>query len=260
MVKIHNLSCSYGSKKILHNLSLHVKKGDILSILGANGSGKTTLLKAIVGLLSYEGSLHVKQKEIKSLKAKARATLLAYVPQSALIPFDFSVLEVVLMGRFHKSSFGFSYKKEDMRCADESLKRVGIQSFANKIFRELSGGERQLVLLARALAQQSELIVLDEPVTGLDLGNQMRLLEILKELAGEGRTIIQSTHYPDHALKISNKVAWIHEGRILHCGLPKEVITKKRVKEIYSVESEFITCKDGKAFVLPLNFIKKESR
>lgn len=257
MVSLENISCSYHTKKVIHKVNFCVQKGEIVSILGANGSGKSTLLKAIVGLLAYQGSLHVNQKEIKNLHVKTRAALMAYVPQSSVIPFDFTVLEIVLMGRFHTSSFGLGYKKEDLRYAYESLEKIGIQKFSNKIFRELSGGERQLVLLARALAQNSELIVLDEPVTGLDLGNQMRLLELLLSLSKEGKTIIQTTHYPDHALKISNKVAWLHEGKLLAFGIPKEVITKERIKQIYRVETEFITCKGKETFMLPLNFIQK---
>lgn len=256
MLNVENLTCGYKNKEVIKNVSFSAKKGEILSILGANGSGKSTLLKALVGILPYEGSICVNSLEIKNLKAKQKAKLISYVPQSSQIPYEFSVLEVVLMGRFHNCSFGFSYTKEDSEISLKALAKVGIESFKDKIYRFLSGGERQLVLLARALAQKSELIVLDEPVTGLDLGNQMRLLDILQELADGGNSIIQTTHYPDHALKISHEVVWLENGFIIDSGKAKDVISTKKIEDIYHVHSELIELHE-KSYILPINY-KKE--
>ncbi len=257
MLVLKDITCKYGNKKIIKKANFSVKKGEILSILGANGSGKSTLLKTMIGLLPYEGSVKILNQEIKNIPTKLKASLISYVPQSSQIPYEFSVLDVVLMGRFHKSSFGFSYSKQDHDICLNALEKIGIKSFKDRIYRYLSGGEKQLVLIARALAQQSKLILLDEPVTGLDLGNQMRLLDILQELSSLGNTIVQTTHYPDHALMVSKRVVWIHEGQILDIGEAKEVINIKRIKKIYSITSKLLE-QNGKTFLLPIKFLKEK--
>ena len=259
MVELKEISCGYGLKKVIHEVSFSINKGQIVSLLGANGSGKSTLLKAIVGLIDYSGRIQIANKETRELSTINRAKLIAYVPQSTVIPFDFNVLEVVLMGRFHASSFGFAYGKHDTELAHDALNKVGIESFKNRTYRQLSGGERQLVLIARALAQQSQLIVMDEPVTGLDLGNQMRLLELMEHLSSLGYTLLQTTHYPDHALRISHKVAWLHDGLLLDFGNSKDVITRENILNVYGVEVEFLTHKSGTSHMLPLGFKSKRN-
>lgn len=261
MIKVSNLSCSYGAKEILHDINFNIHKGEVLSILGANGSGKSTLLKAMVGILPYVGDILIDQRDIKSLSRKERASLVAYVPQSSAIPFDFNVLEIVLMGRFHASSLNLTYSEKDRDEAYQALVQVGIEKFKLRIFRNLSGGERQLVLIARALAQKSKIIIMDEPVTGLDLGNQMRLLDLISTLASDGKIVIQTTHYPDHALRVSSQVLWLDNGKILSFGLPKEVINARRIYEVYRVESELMMHKDnGIGYILPLKYIHKENK
>jgi len=259
MLRLEEVSCSYGTTTVLNDVGFHVKAGEILSLLGANGRGKSTLLKAIVGLLPYKGKVYIQGTDAKYLSTSKRAALLAYVPQSTFVPFDFSVLDIVLTGRFHAASFGLSYTKKDKEIAWLALKRMGISGFENRIYRTLSGGEQQLVLIARALAQQSTLIVLDEPVTGLDLGNQMRLLDTLQTLAQEGYAIVQTTHYPDHALRISDTVVWIHEGKVLDCGMPESVISTSRIHAIYGVESQMVVDLRGTRHLLPLGFTRKET-
>lgn len=255
MLKVKEISCFFGRKNVLDSIEFELNKGQIISILGANGSGKSTLLRCIVGLLKYSGEVLLKGQNIKNYNVKQRASFLAYVPQSNFMPYDFSVLEVVLMGRFHGSSFGLTYSKKDMEISLNALKKVEIEHFKDRIFNRLSGGEKQLVLLARTLAQQSQIIILDEPVTGLDIGNQMRLLELLSSLKNLNKAIIQATHNPEHALRISDKVIWLDNGKILAKGDPKSVITTSRIEQIYSINSQFLTHKD-KEFFLPLNFIK----
>ena len=260
MMKIANISCGYGSKEILNDISFSIEKGEVLSILGANGSGKSTLLKAMVSILPYKGDIYIDENNTKSLSPKQRASLVAYVPQSSTIPFDFNVLEIVLMGRFHKSSFNFSFSKKDKEEAYDALKQVGMEEFKMRVFKNLSGGERQLVLIARALAQKSKIIIMDEPVTGLDLGNQMQLLDLISTLANDGKIIIQTTHYPDHALRVSSKVLWLDKGEIIAFGTPKEVISTQRIYDVYGVESELMTHKEnGIGYILPLKYIRKDT-
>lgn len=257
MITVENLSCGYGPKEILNELNFSINKGEVLSILGSNGSGKSTLLKAMVGVLPYEGKISIEKLDTKSLSRKERASLVAYVPQSSSIPFDFNVLEIVLMGRFHASTLSLSYSQKDKEEAYEALRQVGIEEFKNRIFKNLSGGERQLVLIARALAQKSKIIIMDEPVTGLDLGNQMRLLDLISTLANDGKTVIQTTHYPDHALRVSSQVLWLDQGKIIAFGLPKEVISAKRVYDVYGVEAELVNhTSSNLSYILPLRFKK----
>jgi len=260
MIEVSKLFCGYGSKQILNEISFSIKAGTILSILGANGSGKSTLLKAMVGTLPYKGDIFIEKRNVTQYNRKQRASLIAYVPQSSSIPFDFNVLEIVLMGRFHASSLGsLSYSKQDKEEVYLALKKVGIEDFQKRIFKNLSGGEQQLVLIARALVQKSKIIIMDEPVTGLDLGNQMRLLDLISTLANDGKIIIQTTHYPDHALRVSTDVLWLQKGNILAFGTPREVITPKRISDVYRVDSEFITHKEnGIEYILPLKFNKKD--
>jgi len=260
MIQVNELFCGYGSKEVVKQISFSIEKGTVLSILGANGSGKSTLLKALVGILPYKGEILIEEKDAKELEKKQRASLIAYVPQSSTIPFEFSVLEIVLMGRFHSSSLKFSYSQNDKDEAMSALKQVGIESFATKVFKNLSGGEKQLVLIARALAQKSKIIIMDEPVTGLDLGNQMRLLDLINSLKSSGKIIIQTTHYPDHALHVSTKVLWLEKGEILAFGSPKEVITPKRILHIYNVRSEiYKSDSSGREYILPEKFLQKDS-
>lgn len=260
MLELVQISCGYGAKEVISSMNFSLEKGEIVSLLGANGSGKSTLLKAIVGLLPYTGRLLVGESEGRLLTPVQRAQRIAYVPQSTTIPFDFNVLEVVLMGRFHASSFGLGYTKHDTAIAFEAMEKVGITSFASRIYRELSGGERQLVLIARAFAQQSALIVMDEPVTGLDLGNQMRLLELMRHLSALGHTLLQTTHYPDHALRVSHKVAWIEQGRLLAFGTPETVVTPWNIRKVYGVEAELFPHTSGTTYMLPIGFSLKEQK
>jgi iron complex transport system ATP-binding protein len=258
MIKVQNLSGGYNSKKILNDVSFSIEEGQVLSILGANGSGKSTLLKAMVGILDYEGDIFIDDKNTDSLSRKQRASLVAYVAQSSSIPFDFNVLEIVLMGRFHESSFNFTFSKQDKEEACAALRQVGIEEFKTRVFKNLSGGERQLVLIARALAQRSKIIIMDEPVTGLDLGNQMQLLDLISTLANDGKIIIQTTHYPDHALRVSSKVLWLDKGEILAFGSPEEVISTQRIYDVYRVDSELMIHKDnGIGYILPLKYIRQ---
>lgn len=260
MIEVSNLSCGYGSKEILNDISFTIDKGAVLSILGANGSGKSTLLKAMVGILPYAGDILIDNRDIRGFSRKERASLVAYVPQSSSIPFDFDVLEIVLMGRFHTSTLNLSYSQQDKNEAFKALKQVGIEDFKTRIFRNLSGGERQLVLIARALAQKSKIIIMDEPVTGLDLGNQMRLLDLISTLASDGKIVIQTTHYPDHALRVSTQVLWLDGGKILAFGSPEEVISTQRIYDVYKVESELLRHKNnGIGYILPLKFIHKDT-
>ncbi|DAB31292.1 MAG TPA: hypothetical protein CFH79_09970 [Sulfurospirillum sp. UBA11407] len=258
MLKLLNVTCFYDEKTILEDICFEAHKGSIISILGANGCGKSTLLKAISGLIPHHGKILLQGQDTQNLSQKQRAKLLSYVPQNSSLPFDYLAKDIVLMGRFHESSFGFQYSKEDWDITKESLDLVGASHLGDKIYKHLSGGQKQLILIARAIAQQSGLIVMDEPVTGLDLQNQMRLLHLIKKLAYKGHTIIQTTHYPDHALRISDEVIWIDNQKIIASGKSKETITPQRIQEIYHLHSEIYQDSQKQSHLVALDFIHKD--
>ena len=238
MIKISNLSVKFGSKIALNNINLQIQKGKILNILGANGSGKTTLLRSILGLENYNGEILIDDKNIANFSRGQMANLLSFVPQSSHIAYDFSVFDIVLMSRF-ASSF-YKYSEFDIQKAKFALEKTGILHLKNEIFRKLSGGQKQLVLVARAIASNAKIILLDEPINGLDLSNQMLLLELLSNLSNDGYTILCTTHYPNHALKIADNIAWLEKGELFAYGKAKEILTSERISQIYGLDSEFI--------------------
>ncbi|MDR2152577.1 MAG: ABC transporter ATP-binding protein [Helicobacteraceae bacterium] len=255
MLKAQNLSVSYGKKMVLNDISFSVKSQEIVSILGANGSGKSTLLKSICGSLPYEGEITVDSQNVKRLSAKERAKVFALVPQHNFAPFSFLAFDMALMGRFHRSPLSLDYSKADKDAASAALETVGAIGFKNRIFNTLSGGERQLVIIARALAQEAKIIVLDEPATGLDIGAQQRILTLLENLRSQGKTIIQTTHNPDHALNVGDYVLWIDGSKAIAFGKPLEIITSERIKSIYGVKSELHKHACGKTFLLTIESI-----
>lgn len=240
LLEIKNLHFSYKKKSVLSGVNLVMHKGEVLSLLGPNGCGKSTLIRLVLKLLRAEGEITLQGKSISLLSHKEIAQQIAYIPQYHNVPFNYSVLEMVLMARVSKHSLFSLPTALDIEKSNEALKRVGIAELAQAPFGQLSGGQKQLVLLARALAQEVNFFIMDEPVNGLDYGNQIRLLELIASLASEGYTFLKTTHYPDHALLVSSRVVVLNEGQIVADGAPEDVINADMIKEIYGVESQII--------------------
>jgi iron complex transport system ATP-binding protein len=179
-------------------------------------------------------------KPLRDYSHKEIASHIAYIPQYHNVPFNYSVLEMVVMGRISKLGFFSTPTKIDNEKSLEALKRVGIENLASRPFGQLSGGQKQLVLLARALAQEVQTFIMDEPVNGLDYGNQIRLLELIANLAKEGYTFIKTTHYPDHALLISTRVVVMNDAKIIADGKPHDVIHSKMIEDVYGIQAEII--------------------
>lgn len=251
LIDAKNISFSYGKKQILDNIDFQLYQGDVLSLVGKNGCGKTTLLKILLGIYKSNGEINIFSKEIKKYKNKELAKLISYVPQTHQIPFDYTVFDVVLMGRLAHIGLFSNYSQKDKEIALKALEKVGISHLKNNIYSQISGGERQLAFIARALTQQSKIIFMDEPVTGLDYGNQLKLLKFLKELCCEGYTFVKTTHYPDHALYASNKVMMIKNGKILDVGNIDEKLTSTNIKKLYDVDVEIISKENGYKFCIP---------
>ncbi len=243
MLELENIVFAYTpDRKVLDSICVSFAPDTITSILGPNGSGKTTMLKILLGLIQpLSGQVLVDGTDLQTIPLKDRAKLMAYVPQKHNAVFDYKVIDVVAMGRVAYSNIFSSTSKKDVEIAMESLERMGIAHLAEKPYTKISGGEQQMVLIARALAQQAKILVLDEPVTGLDYGNQIKLLKILKELASEGKTCIKTTHYPEHALWTSGRAVFMRNGYILAEGSTSDVVTSENLKKIYDTEIAVIT-------------------
>lgn len=239
MLEIKDLSLSLGKKRILSNINFSLKKGEILCILGKNGSGKSSLLKCILGIWEYSGAVCVEGKNIANLSHKARARRLAYLPQSCNIAFPFSLFEVVLMGRFANASLGY-YNKNDEKIALESLEMLGLSALKDTKFYNLSGGQKQLGLMARALAQEAEIMILDEPISALDMGACAKLLGLIKSL---NKSVILTSHRPEQCF-IAHSVCLLKEGEILAFGAVDKVLNTRNIDALYGVESGAIELPD----------------
>lgn len=235
----NKVSFAYNEREVLDRVSLSVGKGEILSILGPNGSGKTTLLKLILGIYKPDcGTVMLEGKSVASMPSRVVARKIAYVPQVHKMAFSFRMLDVVMMGRIPHKPFFFRYSKKDETLAEASMEHLGIAHLKERPYTGVSGGERQLCLIARALTQGAHTFVMDEPVSGLDYGNQVRLLNTIRSLAKEGYTFIQTTHFPDHALWMSGKVLMLKDGRVVKRGVAEEVITRSSLSDLYHLEMD----------------------
>ncbi|WP_035216367.1 ABC transporter ATP-binding protein [Desulfobulbus elongatus] len=228
---------AYRGRKVLHDISLDFRAGEVVSLLGPNGSGKTTLLKVLLGLLMPQsGFVHFEGRLLQSYRRTELAKRMAYVPQVHREAFAYTVEEVVLMGRMPYHGFFSTYSAQDRVLAQTAMAKVGIGHLQDRPYTEISGGERQLTLIARALAQGADVFIMDEPVNGLDYGNQMRLLSDIVGLAREGLTFIMTTHFPDHALMTADRVILFREGAVLADGHPAAVVTTGSLQELYRIE------------------------
>ena len=216
MIDVENLSFGYSAdKSVLNNISFSAGRGEIINILGPNGCGKSTLIKLILGFLPFkQGSIKIDGDDINKIARADMASRLSYVPQLHSGTFSYAVIDVVLMGRLTQSPW-YKYTKEDYEKAYYALERLKIGHYAERQYLHLSGGERQLVLIARSIAQNTAYFIMDEPVSGLDYGNQFMLLQTIKELAGEGLSFLLTTHHPEHAVFLGGRALLIKEGQIV---------------------------------------------
>lgn len=238
-LNIEDLSFGYRGHVVGENVSFTLAAGEVLCLLGPNGVGKTTLFKTILGLIApLGGSILADGATIAHWSRQHFARLFGYVPQAQLGFFPFTVQEVVLMGRTARIGLFASPSSIDVKIAEQLLGLLGIEHLANRSYTEVSGGERQLALIARALAQEPQVLVMDEPTASLDFGNQVRVLSEIKKLSGRGIAVILSTHDPDQAFLCAQRVAILHRGRLAYAGAPQEVITPAVLRAVYGVEVE----------------------
>ncbi len=235
MLAVKDLSYGIEDKTIIEDMSFRVREGSFIGIVGPNGSGKSTLLKNIYKAVEGEGDIHLKGRKLRAVSSRELAREMAVVSQHGSSDFDFTVKEMVMMGRYpHKGLFK-TYDGQDRRIVEDALKSLGLLEMGDRKFFTLSGGERQRVLIARALAQEADLIVLDEPTNHLDIKYQLQIMEILKRLE---ITVVAAVHDMNIASLYCDEVVAIKEGRIWGVGPTKEILSVDFFREVFEVEVE----------------------
>ena len=242
MLKVENIEYKTKQIKILRGVSLQVHPGEFVGVIGPNGSGKSTLLKNIYRMLTpTSGEILLDGKSLIKMSNRKMAERLAVVAQESEANFDFTVGEVVQMGRYPRKKMMEAANDEDREIVKQSLGMVGMDEFLERSFLTLSGGEKQRVLIARALAQETEMIILDEPTNHLDIGSQIKTLSLLKN---SGKTVLTALHDLSLAARFFDRVYVLKDGRNLCDGQPETLISSELVKELYQIEAEVFTRKE----------------
>lgn len=235
MLKVQGLSFYYHrGKEVLKDISFQLERHDILCLLGPNGTGKTTMLRCLLSLNKIKnGTIEIDGIDFTKASVRERAEMVAYVPQATAMAFSYESFEVVLMGRIAHLPTGGKPTAKDKAIADDVMERLGITHLIYKDFNRMSGGEKQMILVARALVQQSRILVMDEPTANLDYSNQVKILQVIKDLAEEGYAILMASHFPNHAFLACNKVALMRDGVIMAQGNPEDIVTTENLTRLY---------------------------
>ena len=252
MLAVDSLAFGFPGRTVGRDVSFTLDGGEVMCVLGPNGGGKTTLFRTLLGLLvAHGGAIGLDGVQLPSLSRTEIARRVGYVPQGHSAYFAFTVREFVLMGRTAHVAVFASPSKKDIEVAERALESLGIAHLADKPVTEISGGERQLALVARALAQEPRLLVLDEPTASLDFGNQVRVLERIAALARSGIAILFASHDPDHAFLCAQRALLLAEGRVLEIGAPRDVIRADTLERMYRVSVQVMALPGGMHTCLP---------
>jgi iron complex transport system ATP-binding protein len=254
ILEINNASFSYnGNENVFEDININIENSDVLCILGPNGTGKSTLIKCMNGLLKLNsGNIFLNDEDIYGMDKADLAKVVGYIPQSHHSTFSFSVFDVVLMGRAPHLSLTSVPGEKDFKIADKAIESLGISYLKDKTYTEISGGERQLVLLARVLTQEPQILLLDEPTSHLDFGNQIRTLKVINRLSDQGLSVVMTSHYPDHAFLSSNKVAIMTNGSIMAMGEPESVVTEENMQRAYGIDVKVMDVDESRKACIPM--------
>lgn len=243
---VSKLVFKYKTSDVLKGVDFSAHAGQCICVLGENGAGKTTLFRCLLGFLNgYQGEIMVDGIDGRRLSARDIARKIAYIPQVNAPTFNYSVFETVLMGTNILTRRFRTPGPEERKSAFGMLELMNIAHLAERGFAELSGGERQLTLIARALAQKSRILIMDEPTANLDYGNQFRVLKRIRQLSSDGYLVLLSTHNPEHALLYADMALVLKEGRAMFFGVPKDVLSPETIMKVYGVSVELNTVSTG---------------
>ena len=242
MINISNITVGYQQKKIIKNLSLDFEKGEFCALLGPNGAGKSTLLNAIIGFLQlWNGNISVNGTGINKWQKKEIAKKIALIPQDFQLQFDYKVEDLILMGRFPYLRKWQNYTKKDKEIVEDVLKSLDLMKFKNKLFSQLSGGEKQRVSIARALVQDTDIILMDEAFSHLDINHQLEIMQLLSEInAKHEKLIILVSHNINLASEYCNRVVMLKDGNLVAKGSPERVITPQTIAKVYGTNLQII--------------------
>jgi len=267
MIKVEKASFDYSGIPVFESIDIELRKGEVLCLFGSNGCGKTTLIDSILGHHRLKsGRIIIDGKEQGDYSRRELAKKIAYVPQIHEKTFPYSVMDVVVMGRTPHCNGLSSPGKDDYKIAERALDLIGISHLKERVYTKISGGETQLVILARALAQEAPVIIMDEPASHLDFRHELLLLETVADLVeSKGLSIIMSTHSPNHAFYFENRslpvrVALMNEKRFAATGTPEDVLSENRMREVFSIDSKLITEKTADSglakYIIPYRIIR----
>ena len=234
IIKLDNVSFSYEKNIVLNQLSLDVPENRIGFLMGNNGSGKTTTLKCILGMLvPQKGEIRIKDKPVSAYDKRSLSRIISYVPQAINLNTDFSVIDYLCLGRTPYIKQTGRLKKEDYQIIDKYAEKLDVESIYDVPFNKLSGGQKQIVAITRSLVQDTPIIIMDEPMSALDIGRQAEFLFLLQKLAKEGKTILLTTHNPNHALTIDSDAYFLENGNLVACGRSETIISRELLQMIY---------------------------
>lgn len=252
-IEIEHISYAYKTAKVLDDVNLLIESGDLVTILGPNGSGKSTLLKCIVAILKVQsGMIRIADKPQAAYDARALSQLIAYIPQSEVSSMELSVFDTVLLGR--KPYIHWSAGEKDLQITERILREFQLDTLAFRSLSSLSGGQRQRVYIARAMAQQPEILLLDEPTANLDIYHQLNVMELLKELARKGMIVVLTEHDINMAARYATKVIMLREGKVFDCG-DSSVFSEENIQNLYDIHAS-IHCLKDQIFVIPEKIVK----
>lgn len=245
LLELQQVSGGYGGGDVVKGISCGGERGDVLCLVGPNGCGKTTLFRLLLGSLSLSGGkILIDGRDTKDLSPRELAGLIAYIPQYHAPIFAYTALDIVMMGRASHFAAFEAPKAPDRQAALAALEKVHALDLAGKDYTALSGGQRQLILIARAICQDAKVFVMDEPAANLDYANHQLLMEVISGLAGMGYCVVLSTHSPEHPFAVGTKALLMKEGRAVGFGPPKQVITSESLGEVYGIDMDVVTVRD----------------
>jgi iron complex transport system ATP-binding protein len=245
MLQVKNLSAGYKQIRIIHQIDFTMNSGEVTCLLGPNGSGKTTLMRALMGFLpNISGDITIDGQSLTHLSPADRAKQIAYIPQTHVPVFEYTVFDIVLMGRACYLGAYEQPSQNDQDIAYHALEQMGIPFLANKKYTTLSGGQRKLVLIARALCQQARLLIMDEPSSDLDFAHQQLIVQTIRQLKDKELSILLSTHAPELPFAVADQVLMLQQGRIIRAGSPQEVLTPPNLQHIFGVAMDVVNVLD----------------